>query len=48
MKQNGIAGTFWYSVGAVVNMILFPVLSVHFKTRSPGAKTFLQVTVYGL
>ncbi|XP_041356757.1 uncharacterized protein LOC121373965 [Gigantopelta aegis] len=41
--KNGIAGTFWYSVGAVVNMILFPVLSVHFKTRSPGAKTFLQV-----
>ncbi|XP_046575767.1 uncharacterized protein LOC124283788 [Haliotis rubra] len=24
-------------------MILFPVLSVHFKTRAPGAKTFLQI-----
>ncbi|XP_071088112.1 uncharacterized protein [Haliotis cracherodii] len=41
--KNGIAGTFWYSVGAVTNMILFPVLSVHFKTRAPGAKTFLQI-----
>nr|WGU51207.1 DUR3-like urea transporter subtype A2 [Theodoxus fluviatilis] len=41
--RNGVAGTFWYSVGAVVNMILFPVLSVHFKTRAPGAKTYLQI-----
>ncbi|CAG5125292.1 unnamed protein product [Candidula unifasciata] len=41
--KNGIAGSFWYTSCAVVNMILFPVLSVQFKTRAPGAKTFLQV-----
>lgn len=42
--QNGVAGSFWYSTAAVINMILFPVLSVQFKTRAPGAKTFLQVS----
>ncbi|XP_050416686.1 uncharacterized protein LOC126830352 [Patella vulgata] len=42
-SQYGVAGPFWYSVGAIFNMILFPVLSVHFKTRSPGAKTYLQI-----
>ena len=41
--QNGVAGSFWYSSAAVINMILFPMLSVQFKTRAPGAKTFLQV-----
>nr|WGU51208.1 DUR3-like urea transporter subtype A3 [Theodoxus fluviatilis] len=41
--RNGVSGAFWYSVGAVVNMILFPVFSVYFKTRAPGAHTFLQV-----
>ncbi|XP_025086239.1 urea-proton symporter DUR3-like [Pomacea canaliculata] len=41
--KNGVAGSFWYSTAAVINMILFPVLSVQFKTRAPGAKTFLQV-----
>ncbi|KAK0050544.1 urea-proton symporter DUR3-like isoform X1, partial [Biomphalaria pfeifferi] len=41
--KHGIAGSFWYTSCAVVNMILFPVLSVQFKTRAPGAKTFLQV-----
>ncbi|XP_076467664.1 uncharacterized protein LOC143298665 [Babylonia areolata] len=44
--KNGVAGPFWYSTAAVMNMILFPVLSVQFKTRAPGAKTFLQV-IYG-
>lgn len=41
--KNGVAGSFWYSSAAVINMILFPMLSVQFKTRAPGAKTFLQV-----
>ncbi|GFN81677.1 urea-proton symporter dur3-like [Plakobranchus ocellatus] len=41
--KNGIAGSFWYTTCCVINMILFPVLSVQFKTRAPGAKTFLQV-----
>ncbi|KAK3751241.1 hypothetical protein RRG08_023998 [Elysia crispata] len=41
--KNGIAGSFWYSTCCVINMILFPVLSVQFKIRAPGAKTFLQV-----
>ncbi|CAH1793375.1 unnamed protein product [Owenia fusiformis] len=41
--KYGLAGSFWYAVGVVTNVILFPLLSVHFKTRAPGAKTFLQV-----
>nr|KAG5702158.1 hypothetical protein BaRGS_010424 [Batillaria attramentaria] len=41
--KMGIAGAFWYSTAVVTNIILFPLLSVQFKTRAPGAKTFLQV-----
>lgn len=42
-SRIGIAGPFWFTVGAVFNMLLFPILSVQFKTRAPGAHTFLQV-----
>ncbi|KAK3802818.1 hypothetical protein RRG08_012330 [Elysia crispata] len=41
--KYGIAGGFWYSTAVVVNIILFPFLSITFKTRAPGAKTYLQV-----
>ncbi|CAI9726046.1 urea-proton symporter DUR3-like [Octopus vulgaris] len=41
--KNGIAGPFWYAVGVMINILIFPILSVHFKTRAPGAKTYLQV-----
>ncbi|XP_012934693.1 uncharacterized protein LOC101856080 [Aplysia californica] len=41
--KYGIAGGFWYSTSVVVNIILFPLLSITFKTRAPGAKTYLQV-----
>ncbi|XP_035826231.1 urea-proton symporter DUR3 [Aplysia californica] len=39
----GIAGCFWYCSGALINLALFPLLSFKFKTRAPGAKTYLQV-----
>ncbi|GFN93724.1 urea-proton symporter dur3-like [Plakobranchus ocellatus] len=42
-SKYGIAGGFWYSTAVVVNIILFPLLSITFKTRAPGAKTYLQV-----
>ncbi|XP_076443027.1 uncharacterized protein LOC143281665 [Babylonia areolata] len=42
-SKMGIAGAFWYSTAVVVNIILFPLLSLQFKTRAPGAKTYLQV-----
>ncbi|RUS73380.1 hypothetical protein EGW08_018858 [Elysia chlorotica] len=42
-SKYGIAGGFWYSTAVVVNIILFPFLSITFKTRAPGAKTYLQV-----
>ena len=35
-------------MGAALNIALFPVLSVHLKTRAPGAKTFLQVNCFVL
>ncbi|CAL1538767.1 unnamed protein product [Lymnaea stagnalis] len=41
--KYGIAGGFWYCASALVNLSLFPLLSFKFKTRAPGAKTFLQV-----
>ncbi|XP_033744065.1 LOW QUALITY PROTEIN: uncharacterized protein LOC117329942 [Pecten maximus] len=39
----GISGAFWYGVGVIINIFIFPVFSVHFKTRAPGAKTYLQI-----
>ncbi|XP_021364375.1 uncharacterized protein LOC110457422 isoform X2 [Mizuhopecten yessoensis] len=39
----GIAGPFWYSVSVILNIFIFPIFSVYFKTRAPGAKTYLQI-----
>ncbi|XP_076468357.1 uncharacterized protein LOC143299112 [Babylonia areolata] len=41
--KNGIAGPFWYAVGIIINIFIFPIFSVQFKTRAPGAKTYLQI-----
>ncbi|KAK3100009.1 hypothetical protein FSP39_013434, partial [Pinctada imbricata] len=41
--KNGIAGPFWYAVGVMTNIFIFPIFSVEFKTRAPGAKTYLQI-----
>ncbi|XP_059168393.1 LOW QUALITY PROTEIN: uncharacterized protein LOC131950305 [Physella acuta] len=41
--KYGISGSFWYAAGATVQILLFSMLAVQFKTRAPGAKTFLQV-----
>ncbi|XP_035827281.1 urea-proton symporter DUR3 [Aplysia californica] len=41
--KNGIAGPFWYAVGIMFNIFVFPILSVQFKTKAPGAKTYLQI-----
>ncbi|XP_076467944.1 uncharacterized protein LOC143298833 [Babylonia areolata] len=41
--KYGVSGAFWYSTAAAINITLFPLLSLHFKTRAPGAKTYLQV-----
>lgn len=46
VAQNGIAGPFWYAVGIIFNIFIFPIFSVQFKTRAPGAKTYLQVIVH--
>ncbi|XP_052797300.1 uncharacterized protein LOC128229424 [Mya arenaria] len=41
--KSGISGPLWYTVGAAVNIALFPIVSVYLKTRAPGAKTYLQI-----
>ncbi|XP_077869945.1 uncharacterized protein LOC100367180 [Saccoglossus kowalevskii] len=41
--KYGISGPFWYASGATIQIILFAMLSIQLKIRSPGAKTFLQV-----
>ncbi|CAH1784392.1 unnamed protein product [Owenia fusiformis] len=41
--QYGISGAFWYGASAMCVIFLFAILSIHLKTKSPGAKTFLQV-----
>ena len=43
--QYGISGPYWYAGGATIQIILFAILSIMLKTRAPGAKTFLQVSV---
>ncbi|KAH9509963.1 hypothetical protein Btru_044732 [Bulinus truncatus] len=41
--KYGIAGGFWYCASCLVSLALFPLLSFKFKTRAPGAKTYLQI-----
>ena len=42
-SKYGISGPYWYAGGAVIQIIIFSILSIKLKTRAPGAKTFLQV-----
>ena len=44
--QSGISGPLFYTVGAAINIAMFPIVSVYLKTRAPGAKTFLQVSFH--
>ena len=44
--QSGISGPLFYTVGAAINIAMFPIVSVYLKTRAPGAKTFLQVKLH--
>ena len=41
--QSGIGGSLWFSLAIVIDILLFPALSLQLKTRAPGAKTFPQV-----
>ncbi|KAG1693505.1 Urea-proton symporter DUR3 [Nymphon striatum] len=42
-RAFGISGPLWYASGATVQILLFAMLSVQLKIKSPGAKTFLQL-----
>ncbi|XP_033743421.1 urea-proton symporter DUR3-like [Pecten maximus] len=41
--KTGLGGSLFFSIGIVLDILLFPMLSIHLKTRAPGAKTFLQI-----
>ncbi|XP_021367074.1 uncharacterized protein LOC110459236 [Mizuhopecten yessoensis] len=41
--KTGLGGSLFFSIGIVLDILLFPLLSIHLKTRAPGAKTFLQI-----
>ncbi|KAL3879107.1 hypothetical protein ACJMK2_031420, partial [Sinanodonta woodiana] len=43
ISKSGLGGSFWYSISAVIGILLFPILSFHLKIRAPGAKTFPQI-----
>ena len=45
-SKYGISGPYWYAGGATIQIIIFSILSIMLKTRAPGAKTFLQVSLY--
>ncbi|KAL4230108.1 hypothetical protein ACF0H5_010493 [Mactra antiquata] len=42
-SKSGLGGSLWMSICIVINILLFPALSLHLKTRAPGAKTFPQI-----
>jgi hypothetical protein len=44
-SKYGISGPYWYAGGATIQIIIFSILSIMLKTRAPGAKTFLQVSL---
>merc|ERR1719267_67909 len=39
----GITGPFWYAAGATVQILLFGILAIELKRRSPNAHTFLEI-----
>jgi SSS family transporter len=41
--QFGIAGPFWYAAGASIQVILFGIIAVGIKRRSPDAHTFPEI-----
>ncbi|KAL4230109.1 hypothetical protein ACF0H5_010494 [Mactra antiquata] len=42
-SKTGLGGSLWMAIGIVVDILLFPTLSLYLKTRAPGAKTFPQI-----
>jgi len=45
-SKYGISGPYWYAGGATIQIIIFSILSIMLKTRAPGAKTFLQISLW--
>ncbi|XP_071166222.1 uncharacterized protein [Mytilus edulis] len=43
MSKTGLGGSLFYAISIVLDILMFPVLSLTLKTRAPGAKTFLQI-----
>ena len=41
--QFGLVGQFWLAAATSVQLLLFAIIAVEFRTKAPGAKTFLQV-----
>ncbi|XP_053398879.1 uncharacterized protein LOC128556922 [Mercenaria mercenaria] len=42
-SKSGLGGSLWMAIGIVIDILLFPTLSLYLKTRAPGAKTFPQI-----
>ncbi|XP_053400495.1 uncharacterized protein LOC123558278 [Mercenaria mercenaria] len=42
-SKSGMGGSLWTAVAVVMDILLFPALSLYLKTRAPGAKTFPQI-----
>ena len=40
---SGLAGPFWFAASRFALFPLFAMISFEFRTKAPGAKTFLQV-----
>ncbi|KAH3843782.1 uncharacterized protein LOC127878035 [Dreissena polymorpha] len=42
-SKTGIGVSLWTSIAIVVDILLFPMLSLYLKSRAPGAKTYPQI-----
>ncbi|XP_062591889.1 uncharacterized protein LOC134253383 isoform X2 [Saccostrea cucullata] len=41
--KSGIGSIMFYVIGMSLVMVVFPIITIHFKTKAPGAKTYPQI-----
>ncbi|XP_061178004.1 uncharacterized protein LOC133186736 [Saccostrea echinata] len=41
--KSGIGSILYFVIGLSLVMVVFPIITIHFKTKAPGAKTYPQI-----
>lgn len=39
----GLNGSYWYSAGACIQILLFSIVCMEMRIKAPGSRTFLQI-----